>query len=78
MPDREHGSDNQRAKTVAIHILGSMANRAVRILGDLNFASVPILKVIGRTHRAPLEFEHLEFHRERCFVVLAHRVGPDG
>ena len=43
---------NQRAKeTVAMHKLGATANlnRAVRVLGDLNIASVPILIVIRRT-----------------------------
>jgi hypothetical protein len=43
---------NQRAmRTVATQILGAMANRAVRILGDLNFAPVLILKVIRHTER---------------------------
>jgi hypothetical protein len=45
-------NQDQRAKRkVAMQILGATANRAVRILGDLNFASVPIMKVIRRTER---------------------------
>ena len=54
--DCEHGivfreSQSASERTVAMHILGATANRAVRILGDVNFASVPILIVIRRTER---------------------------
>ena len=54
--DCEHGivfreSQSASERTVAMHILGATANRAVRILGDLNFASVPIPMVIRPTER---------------------------
>ena len=68
-------NQDQRAKrTVAMQILGATVNRAVQILGDLNFASVPILKVIRRTERR--WNSSISNSTERRFVVLARRVGP--
>ena len=56
MPDPGHDfafreSQSGSEKNSRDAVLGATANRAVRILGDLNFASVLILKVIRRTER---------------------------
>ena len=78
MPDREHDvvfRESGLAKgKFAMHwqILGTTANRAVRILENLDFVSVPTLKVIRRTER------RCSKSREKDFVVLARRVGPHG
>ena len=71
MPDRGHSVAFQESHSASennsrdeYNSIGATANRAVRILGDLNFASVTILIVIRRTERR-WNSSHLEFHRER-------------
>ena len=59
MPDPGHGF--AFPKTVAMQILGGIANRAVRTLRD--FCTDPeSVQVYGASL---LELDHLEFHRER-------------